>query len=477
MDLNDDLYIRFRDLLLRRAGLHYPERRRNDLAHGLGQAAATCGLTSLEALYQGMVENGTIWDLVIIQLTIGETYFFRNAAQFTALRERVLPDLMLRRGPVRSLRLWSAGCATGEEAYSLAMTLADVLPAAPEWQVSILATDINTHFLQRAREALYGNWSFRETSEAARERFFTPEGPRWRLKPEWRRQVIFARLNLAEAVYPVVTNGTVALDLILCRNVTIYFDEATTRQVIDRFYAALAPGGWLIVGHAEPNADIYRAFETHNVPGSVLYRKPVNAPAFVTVQPNMPAVALPPPTLPPSTLPPPHFAPPLLVPTNLQPATAPRPFNTTTVAALVSTPAPAPPAPLADLLAPGRAAADRGDWRTARASVEAALSVNPLCAAGYYLLGQILEHLGELDGALNAYRRSVYLEPTWVMGNIGMANVWRQTGHLAEARRGLRSALYHLTRMAPNAPVAGADEATAAELSAYVRTQLELLNK
>ncbi|PDW04602.1 protein-glutamate O-methyltransferase [Candidatus Viridilinea mediisalina] len=474
MDLNDDLYRRFRDLLLERAGLHYPERRRSDLAHGLTQAANTCGLENLENLYRGMADGGTIWDMAIIQLTIGETYFFRNGAQFAALRQQIIPDLMERRGPVRSLRLWSAGCATGEEPYSLAMLLADLLPAQPEWQVSILATDINPHFLQRAREALYGNWSFRETPEALRARFFTPEGTRWRLNADLRRQIIFARLNLAEACYPAVTNGTVALDLIVCRNVTIYFDEATTRQVVQRFYAALAPGGWLIVGHAEPHADIYRAFETHNVPGSVLYRKPLNAPAFVTVSPGKPAVALPAPSLPPIQLPAPNLAP-RHVPAVVQP--------TTTQAAPITTQA-APtetnvsrPAARPDLLAPGREAANRGDWRSARASVEAALSVDPLQAAGHYLLGQILEHLGELDAALSAYRRSVYLEPTWVLGSIGMANVWRQTGHLAEARRGLRSALYQLDRMPPDKAIAGTDDTTAAELSAYVRAQLELLNR
>lgn len=474
MDLNDDLYQRFRDLLLKRAGLHYPERRRGDLAHGLAQVANTCDLENLEALYRGMDEGGTIWDMAIIQLTIGETYFFRNGAQFSALRQRILPDLMERRGPVRSLRLWSAGCATGEEPYSLAMTLAEILPAQPEWQVSILATDINPHFLQRAREALYGSWSFRETPETTRAHCFTPEGTRWRLKPELRRQVIFARLNLAEACYPAVVNGTVALDLIVCRNVTIYFDEATTRQVVQRFYAALAPGGWLIVGHAEPHADIYGAFETHNVPGSVLYRKPLSAPAFVTVSPNKPAVALPSPLLPPMQLPTPRVAP-LPLPSAVQRGASLA--STTTHPAPVELKA-SPPAPARpDLFAPGREAANRGDWRAARASVEAALSMDPLQAAGHYLLGQILEHLGELDAALKAYRRSVYLEPTWVLGSIGMANVWRQTGHLPEARRGLRSALYQLDRMPPDKAIAGSDDTTAAELSAYVRTQLELLNK
>jgi chemotaxis protein methyltransferase CheR len=469
LPLSDELYLRFRDLLLSRAGLHYPERRRNDLAHGLSQAAATCGLASLTALYSGMAAGGTIWDMAIIQLTIGETYFFRNGAQFSALRERIMPDLLARRGPVRSLRLWSAGCATGEEPYSLAMTLADLLPPSAGWQVSILATDINTSFLERAREALYGNWSFRETPEATRERFFIPEGPRWRLRPELRRQVIFARLNLAEPSYPLVTNGTVALDLIVCRNVTIYFDEATTRQVAERFFAALAPGGWLVVGHAEPHAEIYQAFETHNVPGAVLYRKPLSAPAFVTLSAGKPAVALPPPHLSPMPSP-------LVQPgRDRGQGTGDRGQGAGESRAARPAVPSRPPEPPPDLLEPARVAANRGDWAAAQTMVEAALAAEPLRAASHYLLGQILEQRGELEAALSAYRRSVYLEPGWVLGSIGMANIWRQTGHQVEARRGLRSALYQLARLAPDTQVEGADGATAAELKAFVHTQLELL--
>jgi chemotaxis protein methyltransferase CheR len=191
-----------------------------------------------------------------------------------------LPELIQRRQATRHLRIWSAGCATGEEPYSIAMTLADLLPTNEFWQVSILATDINSQFLARARDGLYSNWSFRETPDAVRERFFTPEQNRWRLYPAIRQMVTFARLNLAEPCFPAILNGTYAQDLILCRNVTIYFDEATTRQLLERFYSTLLPGGWLIVGHAEPQASTYQQLELHNFPQTVAYRKRLDAPVF-----------------------------------------------------------------------------------------------------------------------------------------------------------------------------------------------------
>lgn len=458
LPLSDDLYLRYRDLLLARTGLHYPERRRPDLVHALSQAALCCGFDCLTALYRAIIDGGPVWDLTVAQLTIGETYFMRNGAQFAGLRTLILPDLTDRRRAARSLRIWSAGCATGEEPYSLAMTLADALPVAEGWQISILATDINSQFLERAREALYGSWSFREMSEAMRDRFFTAEGSRWRLHPELRRQVLFARLNLAEPGYPTIANGTVALDLIFCRNVTIYFDEATTRQVVERFYMALAPGGWLVVGHAEPHNDIYRNFETHNAPGAVLYRKPLSAPAFISLNPALPPIALPSPQLP-----------------TVSPALAPPPRVTGAYSTSLAKKVACVPSGH-DLLEDVRKAANRGDWEAAQAAAEAALGVAPLNAEIHYLLGQVYEHIGDLEDALAAYRRSVYLDAGWVLGTLGMAGIWRQTHRLADARRSYRSALYQLSRLDPKATVPGTDRQTSAELVAYIHTQLDLLS-
>lgn len=278
--LDDTLYLRFRDLLRARCGLAYPEGKRADLAHGLRLALASSQQGDLAALYADAAAGGPSWEIILAQLTVGETYFFRNAPQFEALRQHILPELIERRRATHHLRIWSAGCATGEEPYSIAMTLADLLPSDEFWQVSILATDINPQFLARARAGLYGSWSFREMPEATRARFFTPDQQRWRLHPAIRQMVTFARLNLAEPCFPAILNGTYAQDLILCRNVTIYFDEATTHQLIERFHSALLPGGWLIVGHAEPQASANRQLELHNFPQTVAYRKRLDAPIF-----------------------------------------------------------------------------------------------------------------------------------------------------------------------------------------------------
>lgn len=470
--LSDELYIQFRDLLLSRSGLYYPERKRADLAHGLALALnATC-YSSLSDLYVAAVAGGGAWDALMAQLTVGETYFFRNSAQFDALRRHIIPEIIARRTAVHGLRIWSAGCSSGEEPYSVAMLLQELLPKDDTWQVSILATDINHQALNRAREALYGEWSFRETPAELRARFFIQEGARWRLSPQIRRMVTFAHLNLAEAVYPAITNGTCALDIIFCRNVTIYFDEATTRQIVERFYNALSPGGWLIVGHAEPQASIYKQFEVHNFPDTIVYRKSLNAPLFAFdaqsgtfsgIQPILTPTRHPPPS---QTPPPKGSSPTPSVsrpnPTTEDQAKKDRQPNVEPVAALLSD---------------ARRYADRGEWQAAAQACEQALTQDPLSVDGHYLLAQIYEHQGLLDEALTSYRRTVYLDRKFVLGAIGMGNVWRQMGQIGEAQRGYRVALRQLSALPPATQISGGDGVTARELIAFVTRQLQALKQ
>lgn len=166
IELDDSLYFLFRELIQVRTGLWYPERKRNDLAHALNQALQASGLNSLRALYSDALQQGPSWKTVVQSLTIGETFFFRNEAQFLILRDHLLPELLAKRSTLRSLRFWCAGCATGEEPYSLAILLRELLGNDDSWHTSILATDINQEFLARAKQAVYGNWSFRQISDS-----------------------------------------------------------------------------------------------------------------------------------------------------------------------------------------------------------------------------------------------------------------------------------------------------------------------
>jgi chemotaxis protein methyltransferase CheR len=541
-ELNDELYTRFRDLLLTRCGLYYPERKRGDLAHGLNMALGTTNHRTLIELYADAVAGGPGWDAILAHLTIGETYFFRNGAQFDALREHILPELLERRDGLRTLRVWSAGCATGEEPYSLAILLNELLPSDHSWNASILATDINPVFLARAREGLYGNWSFRETPDELRQRYWAEEQGRWRLRSDIRRMVSFTRLNLAESCFPAIANGTSAMDIIVCRNVTIYFDEATTRQIAERFYSALTPGGWLIVGHAEPQASVYHQFEVHNFPNTVIYRKPLDAPLFAfdpssgvfnagarpILKPRPPTAPLQPlrtkepldtnpnrrrpqtATLPAlqtteqrtgasrpkledrgsrieersgraqdqrtanlgAQFPPAHASP---AATDLWPAITTRLAHGDKPGAeeLLKELLRAHPTYVPALIALGRLYADRAEWASARQQCMLALEQDSLCVPAHNLLAQVHEHLGQLDAALAAYRRALYLDHGCLPAMLGMANVWQRMGRAADARRYYRNALKYLAELPPTTPVPGTDDATASELMALIAYQLQ----
>lgn len=449
--LNEDRYNRFATLVRERIGLYYPEPRRNDLVYGLQRVAQQLGVTDMAQLLDLLEHSPVAWNELVNELTIGETYFFRNAAQFAALRDVIVPDLLQRRHLIRYLRVWSAGCATGEEPYSLAIALREALPTDPPWQINILATDINRRFLERAREAVYGNWSFREMPPAVRDRYFIPENGRWRLRDEVKHDVIFTQLNLVEPIYPSPQLGIIAFDLIFCRNVLIYFDDQTMQQIVQRLYDALTPGGWLVVGHAETHIERFRQFETYNAPGTVLYRKPLQAPSFVMPSTNLPALPLPPPP-----------SPPVLT---VQPPT-PMPAPTS-----ASTPSPE------ERLRQARAAADHGDWAAAQAYVQQVLEINPLYAPAYYLLAQIAEHHGRLEEALADYRRSLYLDSHFVMGLIGMAGVAMRLNQMDTVRRSLRQAQQLLEQCANDTIVDPLSGGTAGDLRSYIALLWQQVNR
>jgi chemotaxis protein methyltransferase CheR len=385
---------------------------------------------------------------LIEALTIGETHFFRNQPQFQALTETILPGLIAARRAERRLRIWSAGCATGEEPYSLAMALEDLLPDLDQWQVLILATDINRQSLAKAQRGVYSQWSFRGVTTEQREKFFTPQGRDFVIAPRIRQRVTFAYLNLVEDVYPTLLTNTTALDLILFRNVLIYFSEATTQRIVPRLHAALAEGGWLVVGHADNLPGAFARFTVHNFPGTVVYQKLAEPPA--PLQPA-PAKLVAPAPLPLANLKPaaPRVAP-RPQPAPSTPATAATPTVTyeqavalaergqvegalTALAALAAAqPREARPCYLAAKLE-----ANRQNLAAAEAHIATALERAPLWAQAHYLRGLILQAGGQLPEAAEAMRRSVYADPEFVLGHFALAGLLAQQGQGARAEKSL----------------------------------------
>ena len=281
------------ELIHERTGLRLSDTQQQDLIRLIQNPDVFPALPNLHEFFILLRDQPTdseAWQSVIRCVTVGETYFFRNQAQFTALREGVLPGLIEKQRSIgaKQLRLWSAGCATGEEPFSLAMLLRDLLPDIDTWHITILATDINSANIERAQRGLYRSWSFRhETPSDLRDRWFTPDEASFQISPVIRRMVDFRLINLTSDDYPSFETGIMNLDLIVCRNVTIYFDQKTTEDIAARFHRALNADGWLVVGHAEPMSAVYQGFGARNFPDTVLYQKvPLPASEAAVIEPT-----------------------------------------------------------------------------------------------------------------------------------------------------------------------------------------------
>jgi len=215
-------------------------------------------------------ESTPRWLFELVQfLTVGETYFFRDPAQIAALRDAILPEAIARRGIERRLRVWSAGCSTGEEVYTLAILLLQRNLGA-DWDISLVGTDVNRESLRVAREGRYPAWSFRSTPDTVRDRYFEPGTGGWRLTEDVRHMARFSWMNLgADDLMAPVTDA----DLVVCRNVTIYFDDVATQRLYRTLISALAPGGWLMLGPSDPLPTDTRNLERVEVAETILWRR------------------------------------------------------------------------------------------------------------------------------------------------------------------------------------------------------------
>jgi len=210
------------------------------------------------------------YDAVLERLLTQETSFFRYPAVYDALEKRVLPEMHVKKfweNP-RSMRIWSAGCATGEEPYSIAIALADTLMFADAWNIEVLATDISQEALKFAERGLYPRRSLEGMSPKRIDAHFTHKDDQYQVKPRIRKMVTFAPMNLARSVY------VGRMDCIFCMNVMIYFSEARRSALIQRFFDYLEPGGYLFLGHSESIARVPVKFQAIVLGDCILYRKP-----------------------------------------------------------------------------------------------------------------------------------------------------------------------------------------------------------
>lgn len=474
-------YERFRDLILERSGLHFPEEKQQTLSRGLAKALQASSCASLGEYYDLLRLSSSTnheWDLLVSALTVGETYFFRNKGHFDALAQHILPEIIARQELLnRRIRIWSAGCATGEEPYSVAILLHELVPNIHNWNILILATDINRDALRKAQERVYGTWSFRGVEKRIQDHYFRTNGEKqYALKDEIKRMVTFEYLNLVENHYPSLANNTNAMDLILCRNVTIYFSPEVTRQVVTRFYNSLTDGGWLIPGASEPNMVFYRDFEPRNFPGAVVYQK------LAAIE----AKAMPAPVFEARTSVEREYEP---KPSSGAPPgvkKAPLPSLDPYQVALELVQAGRMDEALVKLYEKldqdpdfvptyytlGKVHANKGNLEEAQTWCARAIKKDKLHPQPYYTLSIVYQQNDLLDMALEALKTAIYLDREFVLAHYNLAQLYRQQGMHRLAHKSLKNVQRLLESKPKGESIPEGDGLVAGRLLELVKTEL-----
>lgn len=461
---SNDLLSRLSGLATAEFGLRFPPDRWNELARGVASAALELGIPDLEGWAAELVSgtpSGDQLKAVANHLTISETYFFRQRDTFNVLEQEIFPArLAERRRQGRPLRIWSAGCASGEEPYSIAILIRQKFPELRPETVVIHATDINSHVLARAQRGIYSEWSFRDVPDWVKASYFhrKPNG-RHEIVPEIRRMVRFSQLNLATPIYPAEFGERGDFDVILCRNVLMYFSSEWQERIVGRFTQALVPEGWLIVGPCDIAAG--QSAELHlRLSGPGVYQKTDKLAS--PVQPIVPPVALPawrpelPPPAPPVAMPPL----PVGVPVETLPAPVERPALTTaaTESEVVS--------------AVAHAHANRGELDQALAACEEAIGLDKMNPGFHYLRACILQEQNRLGEAAEAYRRVLFLDSRSVMAEFALGCIAEREGRRDQARHHFTVVLRMLGGGNRGDAVPGSDGLTVGRLRAVVEGNL-----
>lgn len=276
-DLDAQSFKKLTDFIQKKIGLCLSESKVEELRTVLSQLGLLSSYKDFDQFYSMLHATSPETDLILNQLiaalTTGETYFFRVSSHFKIIKEVLIPEIVSRHREDKKIRIWSAGCSTGEEPYSLAILLAETLPDLAHWDILILGTDINKESLDEAKRGVYGHWSFREVPMKVIKRNFIHRDGKYIIKKKFKDMVTFKPLNLVENAHPSFLTNTSAMDLILCRNVTIYFSPEIIKPVVSKFYQSLVEDGYLLVGPAEYSAEIYSDYVTRVFPEVVLYQK------------------------------------------------------------------------------------------------------------------------------------------------------------------------------------------------------------
>lgn len=481
-------------------GLYFSPERRLDLLRGIREAADAFGFKEASAFIRWIMSaplNRRQIEVLARYLTVGETYFFREKRVLEALEKYIFPVLINRcKKSGRPLKIWSAGCCTGEEPYTMAMMLDQLTMGLQGLDVTIIGTDINPQFLQKAERGIYTEWSFRGTPASIKERYFKDLGKgEYQILPAIRKVVEFGYLNLAVDTFPGSMSGDQPVDVILCRNVLMYFKPEKLRDIVETFYHSLDEEGWLIVGPSESSHINFGRYHSVEFPGAILYKKTdqnIPAGAICKVRATRKAITRPAPrdireTLKKSESAPvaPRRAPELFVPKpvmkEVTPPDEPALPETTqimdkaiifyqqadypAVTNLIEAHAHKKETSSPELLLlAARSYANMGQVNTAMEWVDKAISDDKLNPDSHQLRATLLQEQNRIDEAAESLRRVLYLDPDYMMAHFMLGNLYRQRGYWEQSEKHFNNTLLLLKEKHPESILPDTDGMTAGGL-------------
>ncbi len=274
-EMKSDEFLMFRDFIHEKSGIYFAENKAYLLKNRLARRMAQLGITGYRDYYYHVKYDASQREIAELMnlVTTTETSFFRNEPQLQAFSDEVLPLLTeqgLKGRGQPTLRVWSAGCATGEEPYTLAILLLESLPGVADWRLEIVANDISEQALRQARCGEYSGLTLRNLKPHLLYKYFTKSGDVYRIKPEIKALVRFSNINLNDSRQVSLYSN---FDVIFCRNVMIYFSEEVKRRLVRGFFNSLRPGGYLYIGHSETLHGISKAFKLVYLRNALVYQK------------------------------------------------------------------------------------------------------------------------------------------------------------------------------------------------------------
>jgi len=507
--ISDGRWRQLAEWITSRTGLHLPEERLPDLKRRLLSAAREFHFDSVEPFVSWLLSTKLTQrqvETLASHLTVGETYFFRETVSLEALEKYILPELIASRRGMRYLRIWSAGCATGEEPYTIAILLHRLIPDIGKWRITLLATDINPRFLERAAQGIYREWSFRGDFQWLKDQYFTRTlDGRYRIVEKIRKMVTFNYLNLATDPYPSLFNNTNAMDIIFCRNVLMYLEPSLAKLVVGRFYRALVDEGWALSSVTEGFHLLSTRFVAVTFPGVILYQKRADqrgtleifrprsyrekdAAAKEEAEPEELLSVPPTDTWPPDSLPelkpePARSAPPVpeIPPSQVIEGNAVDSLYESAMRLFEQGHYSECERTLTSVLSedPGnsrgyalmaRLYADQGRLPEAQSWCEKAISINKLDAGCHYLRAIIFIEQRCFDEAEQALRHALYLNPDFVLAHFTLGNLVREAGRTSLSSRHFEHALLLLQSYKPGDILPESNGVTAGRLKDIILT-------